>query len=499
MEKMRDSNRRGNDHRAGGGAGRRGRVRGGVVGAVLGPLALLVALAAAPGAAGAADSAAGAAAPGGFTYDLGLSIGFTSIDIDNAHFGLGVGGLQTEDPTAEYVFLEDVTRVEAYVAPRANLSWQTGRLGTFLGGLRVVGAATRGDGDPWYLTSDDPSSVAVDNCYAAWKSGDAIPFLGKDGLEVSVGRQNFQLGDGMVLVDGNDEANKHGAIYWLDPKQGWEMAGILRLKLAPVRLELFALNANRDSMDDTILGGNLELVHEKAGTVGVSYFNVLSSELEARDGMGVASVHGRVRPLTFLPFPLLELAGEFDVQQNGDPAVEVDARAWFAEAVANLFMLPWYPSIGYRYASFTGDDAGTMDTNEGWDWLHNGSTARGFGYWYQGIVVGTYETRLSNLDTHFVHLTVAPYVKDMQPVIWLKALYYDHRFNDTSMARLDMGSVTSDRFATEWDLMAGFSPSKKVDYMVIYGRANPGKGGTQRTYGADEDERLLQFALMIHF
>ena len=162
-------------------------------------------------------------------------------------------------------------------------------------------------------------------------------------------------------------------------------------------------------------------------------------------------------------------------------------------------MLPWYPAIGYRYASFSGDDAGTKDKNEAWDPLHNGSTAKGFGYWYQGIVVGTYEGRLTNLNTHYVNLTLAPVVKDMQPVIWMKALYYDHRFNDRSTARLDGAAVSSDRFATEWDFMLGYSPTKKVDYMAIYGSAKPGQGGKDRNYGADKVETLIQFALMIHF
>jgi hypothetical protein len=494
MDITTDSGRQGRVRTAGGAGQRSGAGRRRAA-AALGSLVLAVALVAAHGEAGAAEAAA---APKGFTYDLGLSLGFTSIDIDNAHFGLGIGGLQTQDPKAEYVFMEDVSRVEGYVAPRANATWETGRFGTFLAGLRGVGAATRGDGDPWFLTNNDPNAVLVDNCYGAWKSGDLIPALGKDGLEVSIGRQNFQLGDGMVLVDGNDEANRNGAIYWLDPALGWEMAGVLRLKAAPVRLELFALNANRDSGDDTILGGNLELANDKVGTLGTSYFALPSSDIEARDGMSVANVHGRVFPFyRFVPFPMLELAGEWNLQKNDDP--KIDARAWYAEVIARLYMLPWYPALGYRYTSFSGDDAGTAGENEGWDPLHYGATAKGFGYWYQGIVVGTYEGRPTNLDTHFVNLTLAPVVKDMLPVIWMKALYYDHRFNDTSTARLDGGAVTSDRFATEWDLMAGYSPSKAVDYMVIYGRAKPGKGGTDRTYGADDNERLLQFAVLVHF
>jgi hypothetical protein len=461
-----------------------------VKGAMLIPLVLIAAMllgTLCP--AGAAESAP-PPPPKGFSYDFGLDMGITSVDITNAHFGLGVGGLESMDPNADFVYLKDLTRVEAYVAPRAGAKWVYDNGSTLRGELRVVAAATRGDGDPWYLTYDNPSNIDVDNLYLAWTSGDAIPALGKDGLEVSVGRQNFQLGDGMVLVDGNYEANREGAVYWLDPQKGWENAGIVRLKFAPVKLELFGLSTNDVSDNDTILGGNLELVSEKLGRVGVSHFQVLESDAIGREGLTVTAVHGRGKPIP--SFPLLEVAAEYDWQQNDDPKKE--ATAWFAEANLSLYMLPWYPTIGYRYASFSGDDAST-GKDEGWDWLHNGYADRGFGYWYQGIVVGTYETRLTNLDTHFVHLTVAPPIRGT----WFKALYYDHRFNDASTARLDGEAVSSDKFATEWDLIFGFSPTKKYDLMAIYGNATPGQGGKDRTYGADENERLIQFVVLVHF
>jgi len=433
----------------------------------------------------------------GPNFDFGLSAGFSTMSMSNTHFGLGQLNVG--------YYAKDIARTEGYLAPRANMVWESPGSGTIYGGLRAVGSFTRGDGDSWGLTAGERYSVTqppplvgeklshldLDSAYLGWKSGNKFPFLDKDGLDVSYGRQNFQLGDGMVLVDGNDEANSHKGIYWLDPRQAWKNAGIVRLSAAPYRVELFSLHTDADSGSDAIMGGNFELVHAKLGKVGISYFEVNKSTMPGRDGLKVTGLHGRGNPVASLP--TLELAGEVDVQKNSSP--NVDARAGFVEA--NYFMpsLPWYPTLGYRYASFSGDKAGTKDKNEGWDYLHNGATSRGFGYWYQGIVVGTYETRLSNLDTHFLNLTLVPPIQGS----WIKVLYYDHRFNQTSTAKLDGGAVSSDRFATEWDLMLGYSPTKKVDYIAIYGNAKPGQGGKERAFGFDKNATMLQFTLLVHF
>ena len=210
--------------------------------------------------------------------------------------------------------------------------------------------------------------------------------------------------------------------------------------------------------------------------------------------MAVTAIHGRGKPIRALP--TLEFGGEYNTQRNSPHGV--DATAWFGEA-AYTFVMPWYPTIGYRYAVFSGDDASTTGTNEAWDSLHNGFTPKGLGYWYQGLVVGTYETLLSNLNVSFVHLTVAPPVV---PGSWIKVLYYDHDFDDKSTATLfpeAMEPVSSDQFATEWDFIVGYSPSRKYDIMAIYAQASPGQGGKERNQGFDKDESLVQFPVLFHY
>ncbi len=424
---------------------------------------------------------------------------------------------------------KDIARSEAYIAPSANLLWKTADSGTIYGGLRGVGSITRGDGDSWGLTAGEHhdylqggimvgekmSYLNLDKAYLGWKSGDKISFLDKDGLDISVGKQDFQLGDGMVLTDGNDEANPHKGIYWLDPRHAWNNSAIIRIKSLPYQVELFYLQSNSYSLDiatggftddiykDNIVGGNFELVDKKLGKVGVSYFNITSSNNPERDGLSVTGIHGRGNPVSTLHN--LELAGEVDFQKNNNSYINRDAVAWFAEAKYFMPSLPWNPTLGYRYSSFSGDKANTTNKNEGWDYLYNGSTERGFGYWYQGIVVGTYETRLSNLDTHFVNLTLIPPVKGS----WMKVFYYNYKFNDPSTSGITNTAVSSNKFASEWDFILGYSPTQKVDYMLIYGNAKPDQGGIDRVSGTlgstnypvgtnNKTSTMLQFTMLYH-
>lgn len=448
----------------------------------------------------AADAAESSSGP---NFRFGFTGGFSTMSMNNVHFGIG---------QLDVNLSKDLARSEGYVAPSLNMDWKSPDTTSIYGGLRAVGSFTRGDGDGWGLTvgehwqynvanpsastvvGKNMSHTSIDSAFIGWKSGSKISFLDKDGLDISVGPQNFQLGDGLVLADGNDEANQDKGIYWLDPRQAWQNTAIARFSAAPYRLELFYLKADANGFNDSIQGANFELIDQKRGKVGVSYFEVGDSNNVQRKGMSVVGVHGRGHPIASLP--TLELAAEVNLQKNSSQNQE--AQAWFVEA--NYFMpsLPWYPTIGYRFASFSGDKAET-GKNEAWNYLHNGSTPRGFGYWYQGIVVGTYETRLSNLDTHFFSLTLAPPIQGS----WLKALYYDHRFNQSSTARLvDGGAVSSSQFASEWNFILGYSASKKVDYMMIYGNATPGQGAKEYFTGipgkSDKNISMLQFTALFH-
>ena len=61
-------------------------------------------------------------------------------------------------------------------------------------------------------------AVDLEHLYAGWRSGDLLAdSLGEDALDLSLGRQEFQVGDGFLIWDGNFDNAGDGA-YWLGPR-----------------------------------------------------------------------------------------------------------------------------------------------------------------------------------------------------------------------------------------------------------------------------------------
>src|SRR3546814_19190422 len=66
---------------------------------------------------------------------------------------------------------------------------------------------------------------------------------------LSVGRQDFTIGDGFLIQDGTIEGQKRGATI-LSPRVAFDRTAILRLNTAPVRADVFHLEGtvNQDRM-----------------------------------------------------------------------------------------------------------------------------------------------------------------------------------------------------------------------------------------------------------
>ena len=62
--------------------------------------------------------------------------------------------------------------------------------------------STRGDGDAAGFTTGEEERLALEDALVGWRSGELLSELGKDGLDISFGRQNFMLGSGF-LIDGD--------------------------------------------------------------------------------------------------------------------------------------------------------------------------------------------------------------------------------------------------------------------------------------------------------
>jgi hypothetical protein len=90
--------------------------------------------------------------------------------------------------------------------------------GVVYGGASAIGSLTVGNGDVGGFTDGGDKQVDVEDLYAGWRSGTLLKdSLGEDGLDLSLGRQKFHVGDGFLIWDGNFDTGGEGA-YWLSPR-----------------------------------------------------------------------------------------------------------------------------------------------------------------------------------------------------------------------------------------------------------------------------------------
>lgn len=75
----------------------------------------------------------------------------------------------------------------------------TGQQRRCLWGINGISSGTSGDGDAGGFSTGDESNTDLEDAYVGFKSGDLLPFLGHNGVDVSFGSQNFAIGDGFLI------------------------------------------------------------------------------------------------------------------------------------------------------------------------------------------------------------------------------------------------------------------------------------------------------------
>ncbi len=403
----------------------------------------------------------------GASLDFGLNLGAGVFSADST----GFGGNTDEDNTgwSEY-----------YVMPTLKGSYDTGHAGMFYGELAYAGARTLGDGDVANFTDGDSKGWESERAYVGWRSGSLFQSLGEDAIDISIGEQDFSIGDGFLIMDGQFDF-KDGA-YWLAPHSSFDQAAVVNINTQPVRGDLFYLKSDADQGDTELYGVNVEHVNETLGTVGASYLKITDSDYSNRDGMDVYSVRGQGTPFANLGASDLFLAGEYVYQGGGDD-LDVDAHGWYGEAGYTFSNCPWSPTLSYRYASFSGDESDTSDY-EAFDPLFYGFS-RGWGTHYMGEIVGEYYLFNSNQQVHMVHLNALPTDK-----LSTGALYYDFTLDEDTAGG-------NDHFAQEVNLYADYTVNDHLYLSAVFAYASP-EDAAEELYGSD-DMKLFQVAAFVTF
>lgn len=393
---------------------------------------------------------------------------------NNNAFGAGVTSTETGERKGHTRWLE------SYVKPGLSGNVETNGFGNVYGGVSVVGSTTQGDGDAYQSSHGKTSHGDLEQLSLGWTSSDLLSQ--KDAVDISGGRQDFVLGDGFLLADGNSDAGKDGA-YWFGPRSAWANSAIAKLQWNVLHADAFWLKSDRDSGNMSIQGVNLEAKKKGIGTIGVAAMRVGDDDpnhsllygsdgvSSLRKGMDVWDFRAQGTPIPHLPD--LFLSGEYVIEKNDHDGRRLDANAWYGEAGYTLSSVPWKPTLSYRYAHFSGDESGTADQSESFDPLRYGAV-RGWGSYFHGEVAGQYLLFNSNENLHMVHLAASP-----TDSLQVGVIYYDFSLDENSGGSKDFGreiDVHADWTATPWLTISG-----------VYGRLMP-DAAAKATYGDDPME-----------
>ena len=357
---------------------------------------------------------------------------------------------------------------EGYI--KYGLSFDKGLagVGTGYGAANLLSSGTWGDGDAAGFSDGSERTTKFEDAYLGWRSDELFAPLGKDGVDLSFGRQNIAIGDGFLingdalnmgkgLADG--EFNRGGS-YYLAARKAFDETAVLRLGgKEGWRSDLMWLKSNNRAQAMTeMYAGTLEHVAE-AGTVGLTYIKTTdideqyASPLQLeRDGMQTYSL----RATGNAGIKDLFLSGEYAEQDKPHASNE---DAWYLEAGWTFSAAPWTPYVSYRYSRFS----------ENYDTLFYGMS-RGYGTWFQGEVAGNYAGPFNNNSRiQNVGLKVSP-LENLN----LGALYFNYDTIDRNLGNTDGHEV---------DLYAEWHVNDHLTVMPLVGFYQPDKsfdnGGTQ--------------------
>ncbi|PSL11698.1 alginate export protein [Marinobacterium halophilum] len=327
-------------------------------------------------------------------------------------------------------------------------------------GLNVVSSGSWGDGDAGGFTSGDESDTDLEDAYLGWHSGNLIPVLGEDGLDLSFGRQNFSIGDGFLIngdslnlgdaLNGGGYDFDRGGAYWLAARKAFDRTAIARIGGANgLRADLFWIESDNPAQAMTELAGiNAEYVTPE-GTFGVAYIEGMDVNDKYAQALGYTHRDGQQTLSTRYQgnagVENLFLSGEFVTQDQGDNTRK-DGDAWYAEAGWTFADLPWSPGVNYRYASF----------DEGFDPLFFGFN-RGYGTWFQGEVAANYAGPFNSAtDVHHIGVKATP-----TEMLSIGALFFD--FNDTAGGSGALDGQEIDIYA-EWTVTPNLIVSPLIGF-----------------------------------
>ncbi|WP_236213656.1 alginate export family protein [Metapseudomonas otitidis] len=343
-----------------------------------------------------------------------------------------------------------------------------GGRGSAYGALNWVSSGTWGDGDAGGNTIGRERTTRIEDAYLGWRSGDLLPQLGQDGLDLSAGRQVVKLGRGFIVNDDGpnlgqgpaDGALDRGGAYYIAARHAFDRTAVVRLggEDGLHGSAAWLKSDNRAQAETELAAGTLDYTGQ-AGTLGLTWVHGLdvtdrwaSDFQKQREGMDIVSLRGEGDA----GIEHAHFAFEY-AWQDKDAGRE---KAWYAEAGYTFAGLPWTPDLTYRYTRYS----------ESWDALFTGLSTT-YGTWFQGEVAANYAGPFNrNTGIHHLGLTLQP-----TETVKVGALYFDFRtLHDRQSLDLD---------ARELDLYVEWAATEHLIITPLIGLYQPDKsasnGGNQ--------------------
>lgn len=407
---------------------------------------------------------------GNLKGEVNLTAGGATITTRNVNFGSGRVDQRNGRNGGSRIGWQ-----EFYVKPAIKFDYTLNPDVSLVGGASVVAATTLGDGDAGGFTRSSDGRVAREELFAGVRIGE---------WKLTAGRQNYMVGTGFIVMDGNLDQFKDGA-YWLGPRTAFTDSAILAWDHGALKSQAFSLRTDDDLGDFRMTGVNLDYNLDDQVTLGAMALKVNalgprgSTLPRRRDGMQVYNL--RALNAKVPGVAALTLNAEYAVERGSGEGVDYAANAWYAQADYAFANVPLTPIFGYRYASFSGDDNLGDNQQKAWDPLSKGFID--WGTWLVGDVVGNYLLFNSNENVQQFSLKT-----HLSETLTLGAIHYQFWLDEKNY----MGAAVNDRrFADESVVFLDWTPTPSFYTSLSYNWVKP-LAAAKQVFGNDRNFSALE-------
>ncbi|MCW2290771.1 hypothetical protein M2262_000821 [Pseudomonas sp. BIGb0408] len=400
---------------------------------------------------------------GNLKGEVNLTAGGATVSTRGVNFGAGRTDIRSGRNDGKKVDWQ-----EFYIKPGVTLDYSLNESVGLIAGGSVIAATTLGDGDAGGNTRSSDGDLATEELYAGLRAGD---------WKFTAGRQNYMIGSGFIVMDGNLDMFDDGA-YWLGPRTAFKDSAILAWSHGGLQSQAFSLRTDDRMGNFRMTGANLDYDLDGQVTLGAMAMKVDSlaskgTNRSRRDGMQVYNVRALRGKIPGVP--ALTLNAEYAVERGSGEGVDYDASAWYAQADYLFDSVPFTPTLGYRYAEFSGDDDLTDNKQKSWDPLSKGFID--WSTWLVGDVVGNY--LLFNSNERVQQFSIK---NRLSETFTLGAIHYQFWLDEKNF----QGAPVSDRrFADETVVFLDWTPTPRFYSSLSYNWVTA-KSAARQVFGDDE-------------